>query len=226
MVWLLIPPVIYVGGVGYYFSKLQGISPADFIPHLGLGYLLFRFLMTIIMESASVLPANSSFILDGHARLTDFVLRVIAKGIFYLGVSIPVIIVALAISPQLQVAGFITVIPALVLVVVNVLWMGVIISLFGARFPDINELMSSIFIFGFILTPILWMASAAPVGTIHGTFMRVNPLFHMIEIVRAPLLGEHIELFTYVYMVAMTISGWTITAWIFKRYSRFVPLWV
>jgi ABC-2 type transport system permease protein/lipopolysaccharide transport system permease protein len=226
LLWLLIPPIIYIFGVGYYFAKLQGVSPLGFIPHMGVGYLLFRFLMTTIMESASILPGNASFILDGHVRLTDFVMRVLAKGLFYLIVSLPILVVVLVLAPQLEPLGLLTMVPAMILLVTNALWMGIIVSLLGARFPDINELMSSLFIFGFILTPILWTAAAAPVGTAHGMFMRANPFFHMIEIVRAPLLGEPIEPFTYAFMAVLTVAGWALTAFVYKRYARFVPLWV
>jgi ABC-type polysaccharide/polyol phosphate export permease len=213
-------------GVGYYFAKLQGLSPLSFIPHLGVGYLLFRFLMTIITESSLVLPANSSFILDGHVRLTDFVFRVAAKGLFYFFVALPVLVVALAASPQLDLLGLTISMPALLLLIANALWMGVAIALLGARFPDIHELMTSVFIFGFILTPILWSASAAPLGTIHGTFMRINPLYHLIELVRAPMLGEVLEATTLIYVAILTIVGWLLTAYLYRRYARFVPLWI
>lgn len=226
LVWLVIPPLIYIGGVGYYFARLQGMSPLHFIPHLGIGYLLFRLLMTIIMDSANVLPANASFILDGHSRLTDFVFRVVAKGLFYFATALPVLLVALALSPDIQLFGIATFLPALILLTVNALWMGILISLLGARFPDMHELMASLFIFGFILTPILWTASAAPVGTIHGTFMRINPLYHLIEIVRAPLLGEPLEASTLAYVAILTLGGWLATAFLYRRYARFVPLWV
>ncbi len=226
LLWLLIPPLIYVLGVGFYFSKLQGIPPLDFIPHLGLGYLLFRLLMTVIVESCSILTNNSSFILDGHGRLTDFVMRVVAKGIFYFVVAIPVLLVALLLSPKFQVIGLATVLPATLLLLINAVWIGMAVALLGARFPDIHELMASVFIFGFILTPILWSASAAPMGTIHGTFMRINPLFHLIELVRAPLLGEPMETMSYVYLAVFTVAGWIITSILYRRYARFVPLWV
>lgn len=226
LAWLVIPPLIYVGGVGYYFARLQGMSPLHFIPHLGIGYLLFRLLMTVIMDSANVLPANASFILDGHSRLTDFVFRVIAKGLFYFFTALPVLVVSLAFSPDIQLAGVITFVPSLLLLVINALWMGILISLLGARFPDMHELMASLFIFGFILTPILWTASAAPIGTIHGTFMRLNPLYHLIEVVRAPLLGEPLEMATLIYVSILTLGGWLTTSYFYSRYARFVPLWV
>jgi ABC-type polysaccharide/polyol phosphate export permease len=86
--------------------------------------------------------------------------------------------------------------------------------------------MGSVFMIGFILTPILWYAKDAPMGTLHGTLMRLNPAFHLIEVVRAPLLGEPVDLLSLGVVVAMAVLGWTLWFWAFRRYARYVPLWV
>jgi ABC-2 type transport system permease protein/lipopolysaccharide transport system permease protein len=65
-----------------------------------------------------------------------------------------------------------------------------------------------------------------PPGSVRGTFMRFNPLFHMVEVIRAPILGEAIELTTYYYIGTMTVLGWAIAALLYRRYARFVPLWI
>lgn len=226
LVWLLLPPALYVAGIGYFFALLQNSEPLAFIPHLALGYLIYRLASNVITESCGVLPGHSSFILDGHLRLTDFVLRTLAKALFYLAAALPIVVVVLWLTPHLQLVGLLTVIPAFALVLLNLVWLAVVVSLLGARFPDVIELTGSVFIFAFILTPILWYSDRAPPGTVHGIFMRMNPLFHMVEIVRAPLLGEPLESLTLVYMATMTVLGWAVAMWLYQRYSRFVPIWV
>jgi ABC-2 type transport system permease protein len=226
IVWLLLPPALYVAGIGYFFARLQNTDPLHFIPHLGLGYLIYRLASNVITESCSVLPGHSSFILDGHLRLTDFVLRTMAKALFYLAAALPIIVVVLCMTPDLQWLGVLTALPALLWVLSNLVWLSVCMALLGARFPDVIELTGSIFLFAFILTPILWYADRAPPGTVHGAFMRINPLFHMVEVVRAPILGEPLETSTLVYLGVMTVAGWMLAIWLYRRYSRFVPIWV
>ena len=80
--------------------------------------------------------------------------------------------------------------------------------------------------FSFLCTPILWTADQIPVGTLRGTIARANPLFHMVEIVRAPLLGESLEDFSLAYLGVMSVLGWVIAAWVYRRYARFVPVWL
>src|SRR5688572_13548931 len=119
IVWLLLPPALYVAGIGYFFARLQNTDPLHFIPHLGLGYLIYRLASNVITESCSVLPGHSSFILDGHLRLTDFVLRTMAKALFYLAAALPIIVVVLCMTPDLQWLGVLTALPALLWVLSN-----------------------------------------------------------------------------------------------------------
>ncbi|MNR59782.1 hypothetical protein D3C85_1811120 [compost metagenome] len=86
--------------------------------------------------------------------------------------------------------------------------------------------MGSLFIFGFVLTPIIWHADAAPAGSVQGALMRMNPLFHLIEIVRAPILNEPVAASTWAYVAILTVVGWSCAAFVYRRYARFVPIWL
>ena len=226
LAWILVPPALYVFGMGGFFAQVRGADHWSFMAHLGIGYLLFRLMMMVLVDSTSILPAHSGYILDGRVRLTDFVLRVVIKAAFYLLTSLVVLVPVVLLSPTFDMAGVPMAMLGMLLLMLNMLWMSGVVSLFGARFPDAHEFMGNVFMVGFILTPILWYAKDAPAGTTHGMFMRLNPCYHLIELVRAPLLGEPVSHNSLYAVTAMAIVGWL--AWIvtFRRYARFVPLWV
>lgn len=224
--WAFLPPVLYSFGVGWFFAVLQGTHPWEFIPHLGIGYAVFRFVTVSLSESTTTCAGHANFIMDGRTRLTDYVLRVVAKAAFYFVLAMPVVAITLAMSPTFSVMGLLALFPALAVVAVNIAWMGAIVAVIGARLPDVYQLVGSILMFSFLFTPILWRADQVPVGTLRGTIARANPLFHLVEIVRAPLLGEHIETMTYFYLLVMTVVGWMIALVVYRRYARFVPMWV
>ncbi|MEL1262765.1 ABC transporter permease [Pseudoxanthomonas putridarboris] len=226
MFWAFFPPVLYTFGVGSFFAHLQGIPAGKFVAHLGLGYMIFRFVTVSLSEATTTYAGHANFILDGRVRLTDYVLRVVAKALFYFMLAIPVMAVALAMSPDFRVVGLLALLPALALVFINVAWMGAVVSVIGARLQDVYELVGSALMFSFLFTPILWTAANAPPDTLRGGIARLNPLFHLVEIVRAPLLGEPIESWTYKYLVVFTLIGWLMAIHVYRRYARFVPLWV
>ncbi|WP_313318465.1 ABC transporter permease [Stenotrophomonas sp.] len=224
--WALCPALIYMFGIGGFFGYLQGHSAAGFIPHLGIGYVLFRLITISLSECTTAFQGHASFIMDGRVRLTDYILRVVAKAMFYFVMALPAVAIALAMSPNFQPSGLLVSLPAFVLVILNIGWMGAIVAVLGARLQDVHELIGSILMFSFLFTPIIWYADQAPVNTVRGMIARANPLYHMIESVRAPMLGEPLEHLTYIYMVVMLLAGWLVASFIYRRYARYVPVWV
>jgi ABC-type polysaccharide/polyol phosphate export permease len=224
--WLLAPPNIYVWGIGAFFASMYGRSLAEFAAHIAIGTTVFRLVTAMVIESTGVFTSNYSFIMDGHVRLTDFLLRVLAKALFYFAVALPVIAAALLMYPDVHLLGLALAPLSLALVVANTLWIGLVISLVGARFTDVGQFTSNVFLFAFLLTPIVWYPSMAPAGSLRGSFMRLNPFFHMIEVIRAPILGEPLEPASVVFLGVMTVFGWMLAAFVYRRYSRFVPIWI
>ncbi|MGH6861308.1 MAG: hypothetical protein ACRECY_13705, partial [Phyllobacterium sp.] len=165
-------------------------------------------------------------IMDGRVRFTDFILRTFAKSFLIFIVGLLVVVAIVLIVSPVNPVWLLTLAVTLPVLFLNILWMSIIVSLFGARFPDTKEMIGTILIFGFLLTPILWDASMVPPDTIRGLVMRFNPFFHLIEFVRAPALGGSPEVTTLYVIGAMSVLGWTAAAILYRRYARFVPLWI
>lgn len=224
--WLVLPPLAYVLGIGSVYSHIMGGNPEDFIPHLGFGYIVWRLSMQTITESADVFSAHQPFIMDGRTRFTDFILRTFAKSFLFFTVGLVVVLVIVLLVTPARAVHLLTLFFTLPVLFFNIVWMAVITSLFGARFPDTKEMIGTIMIFGFLLTPILWDASMVPLDTVRGIAMRFNPFFHLIEFIRAPALGKMPEVLTLYVIMGMSVIGWTLAAFLYRRYARFVPLWI
>ena len=54
----------------------------------------------------------------------------------------------------------------------------------------------------------------------------VNLLFHFVDVVRSPLLGQTPAGWTWVVVTITTIVGWGGTLWIYSRFRRRVPYWL
>jgi ABC-2 type transport system permease protein len=226
MFWMFMPPLAFILGLGYVYSRLLGHPPAEYMPYLGTGWVLWRFIIQVINEAAGVLRNHKAYIMEGRSTLTDFVLRVLAKASLYFVFAMVVVIGVLLWSPAMHDIKVLTLVLTLPIFALNMLWLAVFIALFGARYPDTTEFVNTILIFAFLLTPILWYPHQAPGGSMFGLLIRFNPAFHLIQLVRAPLLGQSIELFTIQFIAATTLIGGLLAQWLYSRYSRFVPLWI
>jgi len=88
------------------------------------------------------------------------------------------------------------------------------------------QLLGTVSIFLFLLTPIIWYPEMMPEGSLRGRLMYLNPFYHFVEMFRAPLMGKVVETSSYWYVGIMTLVGLLISTWSYRRYARYVPLWI
>lgn len=227
VLWLLAPSIVYVFGLGMFFASMQSSTESgEFFAYVALGAMVFRTLMSAVIGSATVFNSSHSFIMDGHMRLTDFLLQSLAKSFFDFCMYIPAAVVALIIFGQPSFTGLLWSVPAVALIYLNGLWISAVFALAGARFPDFGQLLNTTAIFLFLLTPIIWYPEMMPAGSLRAMLMRANPFYHFVEIFRAPILGRPVETLSLYYVGIMTVVGLAVATWAYRRYARYVPLWI
>lgn len=226
VVWILLPPLAFMVVLGYVYAFLMGYPPARYLPYLGVGYALWRFIIQIMSDSSGILRAHKAFIFDGRARFTDYTLRVMSKALLYLVTAFIIVLGVFVWSSEVQVWRFATLLVTVPVFMLNMLWLSVLFAVAGARFPDVSDFMNTILIFAFLLTPILWFPEHAPGGTTFGLLIRFNPAFHLIELVRAPLMGYPLEVFSIAYLAVTTVGGWLLATLVYNRYARYIPFWL
>lgn len=227
VLWLLIPTAVYIWGIGGFLASMQtGMDKARFFAHVGLGFVVFRLATTVLSDAASVFSAYQSYIYDGNLRLTDFILRGLARSFYYFVFSLPLVLIVVLSSPDFDAAGIALSLLGMATLLVNLFAFSVLIAIAGARFPDLAELMGSITMAAFLVTPIVWYPSAAPEGSVTGMLMRANPFHHLLLAVRGPLLGETIESATWLYLPIMTVTGIVAAMALYRSAARRVPVWL
>lgn len=224
--WMLVPPALYIFGLGFFFGRVQNHDPGEFMSHLGIGIVLFRLVTTVVNDSASVMINHSAYILDGNSRLTDYILRVLLTSLIHFAVGMPLALGVATVAGVLDPAGIVPALLGLAWVLFTLVWVSGLTALIGARYPDIHEFMGSTTMLLFITTPILFYVDNAPGGTAQGLLMRFNPVYHLVEVVRAPLMGLPVEVFTYQYLGVATLVGFSTWLWAYRRYAPLVPIWI
>lgn len=226
LAWLCLPTAVFVVLMGNVYSHLMGYSVAEYIPYLATGYVVWRFMLQVVNDSAGTFQHHRAYIQDGRIRLTDFLLRSFAKAGFQFLFAMLVVATVLIWSQHwgglLSLASMLLTLP---LVLVNLFWVAVCVSLVGARFPDMRDAIGTVMVAGFLLTPILWKIDRFPPDSYRGLLSRLNPAYHLIDLVRSPVLGHMPELSSLVVSIVMAVLGWSLASWLYRRYARYVALW-
>jgi ABC-type polysaccharide/polyol phosphate export permease len=115
------------------------------------------------------------------------------------------------------------VLPGLLLIALNVMWIALLLGIICSRFRDVPLIVASIVQVIFFLTPILWQPSL--LGQ-HPGFVDMNPFYHLIELVRMPLLGHSPPLASWMTALVIGAIGWFGTFMLFSRFRKRITYWL
>jgi ABC-2 type transport system permease protein/lipopolysaccharide transport system permease protein len=93
----------------------------------------------------------------------------------------------------------------------------------SARFRDVPPLISSLVQIIFFVTPIMWQPELLRGRTY---IADLNPFYHMLEIVRAPLLGNPPSTRSYVAVLLITVINVGVSGAFFARFRSRISYWV
>src|SRR3546814_4815506 len=80
------------------------------------------FSLPILIGGSNVFHGSVSFIMDGHMRLTDYLLQSLAKSFFDMCMYLPVVAITLAFFGDVSLYGLLLSLPVMALIYVNALW--------------------------------------------------------------------------------------------------------
>jgi ABC-type polysaccharide/polyol phosphate export permease len=106
----------------------------------------------------------------------------------------------------------------LLFLVANVAWISLLVAIISARFRDIPQIVQSITQAAAIMTPVFWLPDRIPEK--YHLILDLNPFYHLLEAVRAPLLGKGVAPHTYLFLAGMAEVGWLLTFSLFANTRR------
>lgn len=226
-IWMLVAPTLFIATLGLLFAQIGARDITVFLPHLTIGIVVWTLISGFVMGGATVAQRNRQTILQGGLSLTDIVMvEVCSTLIMFLHQTVLIVVILAAFGVAQSWSSLISLF-GLVLLVANGIWLTYVFAILGARYRDLSEIVQAIMRIAFLATPIIWMPDA--VGgrsVVMSVFLAYNPFYHVLEVIRAPLLGTTIAPLTWAVAIGLPVLGSAVAYLLHQRYARFVPLWV
>ncbi len=228
--WITIATGVQAVAMGLLYSVLLDIDLRSFLPHVTVGLIIWNLISASILEGADVFIANEGLIKQLPSALSVHVYRLVWRQVLLLGHNLLIYLIMLAVfRPELH-WTIITAIPAFVLIVVNMVWVALLFGIVATRYRDLAPILGSLVTLLFFMTPIVW--TTANLQTMGGEaaqrarLVEINPLFHYLDILRAPLIGEDQQAYHWYIVLGCTAVGIALTMVAMRTFRARVPYWV
>ena len=214
---------IMVAALGLLYGRIFRLDLANYLPYLSCGFVVWGLLSGLILDGTKAFTSAEHIMRQLAAPVSTFVYRVVWSNLIIFAHNIWVFFfIALwyRINPGWHV---LEAIPALALILFNGVWIGLLFGLLSARFRDVPLIIASIVQVMFFITPVIWKADMLPGRAL---LLDLNPLYHLIEILRAPLLGYSAGWENWVAVLLITAVGWGVTLFAYTAYRWRIVYWV
>lgn len=223
--WLTISTSVMITTMGVIFSKIFHSPLGEFLPYLSIGMIMWGLISTVITEGCQGFITAQPIIKQLNLPLFVHVARLIWKNTVIFGhnlIIIPVVFLAVwqpvKLNILLSLIGFI-------LLIVNLSWLTLLLSIFCARYRDTPPIVSSMLQILFYVTPIMWMPERlSEKASLY--LVQFNPIYHWLTVVREPLLSHSVSFFSWGFSASTATVGWLIALFVFSKYRRRIAYWL
>jgi ABC-type polysaccharide/polyol phosphate export permease len=184
--WITITVGVMVASLGILYSQIFNQKLSDYVPYLGCGLIFWFFISGLLNESCTTFKASESQIKQVNQPMSMYAFRLLWRNIIIFLHNFIIVILILVIF---SVYNWSIIIFPLTFALVSMIFffINIILGLISARYRDVPQIVLSITQISMFLTPIFWRKEFL---TKHEWVTLLNPLFHMLELLRNPILGN------------------------------------
>jgi ABC-type polysaccharide/polyol phosphate export permease len=221
--WITISMAIFIVLLGFIYSKLFHQQLAVFLPYIAIGLITWGFISATTTEACSAFIENTGIIKQIRLPYSIYAMRMIWRN-FIVFLHTVILMVPIAIFFRMDIGlSALLAIPGMFLVVLNQIWLSIVVGILATRFRDITQIVATTIQISMFVTPIMWPVSAIPDARF---IAEINPFYHLIQLVRAPLLGDVAEPLSWIVVLVMCVIGYGLAAIMLTRASRRLVYWL
>ena len=198
---------LMIAVMGPLVGKFMGADLMVYLPHVAVGIVVWLFMRGLLLDGcAPFAPRRKANAAPAGTRppVSVRVYRNVWRALIGFGMNAVLIVVALAFLGVRPGWAALAALPGLALLCLNGLWAGVLLGSIAPNSKRLKSILRQVLRFAFLATPVLWMADAIPD---YAALVRLNPFYHLVEVVRGPLLGDPPSAASWLCAATITALG-------------------
>ena len=223
--WLTINKGVLIAALSLVFGALFGLDKDYFLPYLAIGLIFWTYIAATLSDGCTTFSDSAGTILHVRMPLATLVAISLYRNVLILAHNALIIPLVFLIFWRPLGWDALLVLPGLLLLIINLSWMSLVLAVVCARFRDVTEIVNNVLQVLFYVTPIIWTVELIR-DRINFIWLQLNPFYHLLEIVRAPLMGDPLGAASWVAAGLMAVVGWAIALPFFGNYRHRVPYWL
>lgn len=221
--WLTISMALQMAVMGALLTTLLNATFDRFLPYICAGLVTWHLLSQIVIDGSVAFVNGGAHIVEIKKPLLVYIAQVIWRNLIVTAHNFIVYVVVAAVFVVVPNQNTLLIVVTLPIAILSVAWAALFLAVLSARFRDVPMIVQSAFTILFWMTPLFYKPEH--LGAREG-LVELNPLTHIVAMVREPLLGNAPTTANWLVTVAILLVGWVVAFTFFARYRARVYYWL
>ena len=221
--WHTLTMAGWIIGLAVIFSTIRYRSDETFLVYLSAGVTGWTLLAGILSEASTAFQRGANLLSTYDLPASVHIFRSVTNQLIMFAHTLVVMAGILIYTGTALTPYSLLLIPALGLYFVFGVGATMCLALLGARFRDVAPALGAMLAFLFLVTPVFWRRESLGDRTWIADY---NPLYHVLEIIRSPLMGVPADPASWGVATALAIGLTAVGTLAFVRFRRVLNYWI
>jgi len=221
--WHTLNLAAFVLVMGVIWSTILHQDAFQYFRYVTASMIVWGLIASFITDATSILVAGQSTALSMRFPFVAFACAHVWRSLILFAHHFVFYIAVIAFTLYSPGWSVFYAVPGLVLIVANGVWMSLLSGIVCLRWRDLIPAIASAMQIAIFVTPVFWPKDM--LGPRLSFAADFNPLYHLVRIMRDPLLGVTPPLVSWLWVLGTLVLGSTITFWIYGKQRDRMPYW-
>lgn len=223
--WITAGMAVQIGAMGIVFAIIFKTPMETYLPYLASSIIIWGFVSGVINEGCMSFIGAEAIIKQLKIPMFVHVTRNVWKQLATMVHNIAILpFVFVIVGHEINWAVLLFV-PGLIILASNLTWISFLLAMLSARFRDIPQVVMSIVTILYFISPVIWQPEVIP-GDMAHLLLGLNPMYHLLQIVRLPLLGQIPTTENWILSLGFVVVGWVAVYGTMRKFKTQIAYWV
>jgi ABC-type polysaccharide/polyol phosphate export permease len=223
-VWLLVQPLVWILAMIFLVQPTLRAQQLNYHLYVCIGIILYTSVQTFVTGGAQVFVREKGRILNVALPLSVFPLKILARVIIEMMITSPIVLFAMIFFTPEFGPPMLLVIPGFLIYFVFGLGVTLALGTVASRFADIMYMAQAAMRVMLFVTPVFWLPDTS--GGARLLIANLNPLYHILAVVRDPLMGKVPPMIHYQVAVPCALAALAAGLLLFGRFRGRIAIWL
>jgi ABC-type polysaccharide/polyol phosphate export permease len=222
--WLTLSMAVMITTLGFLWATLFKMDIREFLPYFAIGNVLWVYFSGQITEACTGFTQFEHILRQIKIPLPTYLLRLLMRNLIILAHNAVIVVIVVSFVGDGWSWISLLAIPGLFVLSLAALFLSITIAMICTRFRDMPPIIQNVTLVVFYVTPIIWQPRS--LGGKYHWVVDYNPLAHLIDIVRLPIMNAYPSEESWMVSIGFTLVCAVIAVPLLARFRSRVPYWL